>query len=120
MNNGLFTALLVVVLSSIGFAALAGGKSESDYQKEWCKGRQEAVLQDRTRVDCLTDTHAIEIEFANKWKNSIGQSLHYALMTGKKAGIALIIRKESDKRYLAQLERVIEENRLSIDLFVLP
>jgi len=61
-------------------------KSEKDYQDEWCQGEKEHGLSDRTRVDCLTDTHAIEIEFANKWKEAIGQSLHYSLMTGKKTG----------------------------------
>jgi hypothetical protein len=37
---------------------------ESDYVKLHCKGQIEFVLPDKTRVDCLTDTHAIEY---NKW-----------------------------------------------------
>jgi len=72
----------LLLISTLAYA----DKSERDYQDEWCTGKKEAVLEDRTRVDCLTDTHAIEIEFANKWKEAIGQSLHYSLMTGKKTG----------------------------------
>lgn len=108
----------MLVLGSIFMLGLSNGKLESVYQAEWCAGRLEVTLSDQTRVDCLTETHAIEVEFANKWKNAIGQSLHYALMTGKKAGIALILRKETDQRYLDQLNRVIKANQLPIFVWV--
>ena len=55
--------------------------SESSYQHAYCSacnGIEEYKLPDYTRVDCLTDTHAIEFDFANKWAESIGQALHYA------------------------------------------
>ncbi len=48
------------------------------------------LLPDRTSADCLTETHAIEFNFSNKWAESIGQSMFYALQTGKRAGIVLI------------------------------
>ena len=107
---------LVIILLPI--FSYAEKRNESDFQSQWCQGRVEVTLSDRTRVDCLTDSHAIEVEFASKWKNAIGQSLHYALMTGKKAGIALILRKETDQRYLDQLNRVIEANKLLIQVWV--
>jgi len=43
---------------------------EKWYQQKWCegqKGRVEVVLQDGTRCDCLTDTHAIEFDFGGTW-----------------------------------------------------
>ena len=46
---------------------------------------------DYTRVDCLTKKHAVEFDFANKWTESIGQALHYGLMTGKKPMVILIL-----------------------------
>ena len=52
----------VVVLASMG----AYGKSEADYQREWCKGEMEVVMPDRSRADCITERFAIEVEFANK------------------------------------------------------
>ncbi len=39
---------------------------EKWYQKRWCMeqgGQIEVVLPDRTRCDCVTDTHAIEFDF---------------------------------------------------------
>lgn len=92
---------------------------ESDYQTEWCKGQIEVRLPDQTRVDCLTDEYAIEIDFANKWKQAIGQSLHYALVTGKKPAIALIVRQPSDQKYVEQLKAVLAANELEITVYAI-
>ena len=35
-------------------------------------------------MDYLTDKYVIEVDFSNKWAGSIGQSLYYAHITGKK------------------------------------
>ena len=43
----------------------------------------EVVMKDCTRCDILTATHAIEVDFARKWAEAIGQSLNYAMHTGK-------------------------------------
>ena len=59
---------------------------ESVYQNAWCSansGVTEFENKDFTRVDCLTDTHAVEFDFANKWAEGIGQALHYQKMTNK-------------------------------------
>jgi len=103
----------LLLISTLAYA----DKSEKDYQNEWCQGEKEVVLSDKTRVDCLTDTHAIEIEFANKWKEAIGQSLHYSLMTGKKAGIVLILRKPSDQMYMKALKKVVKANNLNTKIW---
>ena len=92
-------------------------KSEKEYQAPWCtaqKGQQEVRLPDRTRVDCLTAEYAVEVEFANKWAEAVGQSLYYAFQTNKKAGIALIFRKDSDRKYWYRLNSVIEHYGLPI------
>ena len=64
------------------------------------------VLPDRTRVDCLNKTYAIEIDFAKKWAEGIGQALYYAKRTGKKPAVALIVDLDSDIRYIKRLETV--------------
>jgi len=79
------------------------GRSKSEacggvkpYQEKWCTehgGQVEVVLPDRTRCDCLTETHAIEFDFGKKWAEAIGQALYYAIQTGKKPGIVLILEK---------------------------
>jgi len=67
---------------------------EKEYQNAWCAahgGVTEYVLDDQTRVDCLTEEHAIEFEFAEDWAQAIGQARFYAVSTRKKPGIVLII-----------------------------
>ena len=82
--------------------------SESSYQHAYCSahnGIEEYELPDKTRIDCLTDTYAIEFDFANKWAESIGQSLYYSIRTGKKAGVVLIM--ENKQRDEKKIKRMI-------------
>lgn len=79
---------------------------ERYYQERWCAwhgGESEVVLDDRTRVDCLTKTHAIEFDYGRKWAESIGQALHYGAMTGHIPGVVLIIESDTDWRYYERL-----------------
>ncbi len=95
---------------------------EKWYQQAWCSehnGRTEVVLADRTRCDCLTSSHAIEFDFADKWEEAIGQSLYYSLQTGKKAGIVLILEKPKDMRYWIRLNSVILNDGLDIDTWMI-
>ena len=48
--------------------------SESFYQEQYAKklgGRTEVTMPDGTRCDILTDTHAIEVDFADKWAEAV-------------------------------------------------
>lgn len=90
-----------------GFKYVKHQHSEPSYQHAWCSahnGIEEYENQDKTRVDCLTEYHAVEFDFANKWAESIGQALHYQLMTGKKAMIVLIL--EEPEREMVYYQRV--------------
>ena len=84
-------------------------------------GSIEVRLEDGSRVDLLTDTHAIDVEKASNWKEAIGQSLHYARLTDKRAGI-ILISEAGDKdyikstKYARSLDNVIEAFNLPIDL----
>lgn len=93
--------------------------SEKSYQDATCNGIIEYRLDDGTRVDCLTEIYAIEYDFANKWYNALGQSLYYSMKTGKKAGIVLIFRKESDLKYYHRLMSTIADKCLKIDVRVI-
>jgi hypothetical protein len=75
----------------------------------------EQYLLDRTRVDCLTDEYAIEVDFARKWAESVGQSLYYAYMTEKKPAVGIIIDdSKRDQRYLLRLERLADKYNIHI------
>ena len=96
--------------------------SEGSINTRWCESRggiAEFRTKDGTYVDCLTDTYAVEAEFDNNWKEAIGQSLHYAESTNKRAAILLIKRQKSKKDYYGELERVIIKYQLPIRIFVI-
>ena len=93
---------------------------EADYRDFACKqleGNIEYVLDDGSRVDCLTDQYAIEFDFAKKWAEAIGQSLYYAEKTGKQPGIILIIPTEKDMRHMEKIKKVVEAKKLNIKLW---
>ncbi|HBY88591.1 MAG TPA: hypothetical protein DEO86_22290, partial [Colwellia sp.] len=95
---------VLTVLFTVLFAQAKSEQStkwhEADFVDAYCQGEIEYVLADRTRVDCLTSTHAIEYDWGKKWAESLGQALFYSAMTGKKAGIVLIVNPRTKDRYL--------------------
>jgi hypothetical protein len=91
---------------------------EAFYQQQWCNQQQgvlEYRLDDGARVDCVTDSHAIEFDFAPKWAESIGQALYYGAKTGKKSGVVLIMeRGDHDQKYLTRLRAVAGQHGIDI------
>lgn len=93
---------------------------EAWYQQVWCqgmKGKIEVRMKDGRRIDCLTDTYAIEFEFARKWPEAVGQSLDYSMLTGKKAGIVLVLKRAEEVAYWQRLNAVVNHYRLPIRLW---
>ena len=93
--------------TSDGYKFVKHQHNEASYQNAWCSahgGVTEYENKDFTRVDCLTATNAVEFDFANKWAESIGQALHYQLMTGKRAKVVLIL--EDPQKQMVYYKRV--------------
>ena len=117
--------IIIILLILGGFPAYASAnpkKNEKYYQQKWCKehqGKIEVVLKDQTRVDCITKKYAIEFDFARKWAEAIGQSLHYSIMTEKQAGIVLIMRSKKDQKYLERIEEINKKYDLDIKIWVI-
>jgi hypothetical protein len=59
---------------------------------------REFVLPDDSRIDIETDTTSFEVEWSYKWKEAIGQSLFYAIQTGKEPGIILLQKGEPEDK----------------------
>ena len=74
-------------------------------------------MTDGTRCDILTEDYAMEVDFAHKWAEAIGQSLNYARLTGKRAGIVLIIKRNKDEHHRDRVLKIIESYNLPIDIF---
>ena len=115
--------LLVLILSISSFASYAI-ENEAYYSEKFCNemsGQSEYVLKDLSRVDCLTDTHAFEVDWAEGMKvyEAIGQSLYYSSETGKLPGILLLIRKENSEKHIRKIREVIKAFDLPIELLEL-
>ena len=94
---------------------------EAVYQDKWCTemcGKQEYELNDFTRVDCLTKTHAIEFDFANKVYEGLGQALYYGIKTKKKPGLVLILENpDKESKYVYRMIKVARKK--DIDCWVM-
>jgi hypothetical protein len=115
-----FVYILFACLTTQSASAI---ENEDYYNRQFCtqeSGQAEYRLPDRSRVDCLTDTHAYEADWADGLKvyESIGQSLYYAAETGKKPGILLLVRKKNSDKHIRKVKRVIENWSLPIKLVI--
>ena len=94
-----------------------GKKHEKYYQTKMCNklgGKIEYVLFDKTRVDCLTKEYAIEVDWAKKWAEGIGQALYYAEITHRKPAVGLIVGDSKDDKYLKRLRTVAKEFNIKV------
>ena len=84
--------VLGCVVPNVSFGAAPKSKTEREYQESLCKDFDTNVfLKDSgTYVDCLSKTHAIEVDFSVKWAEAVGQSLHYASTLRKTPGVIII------------------------------
>lgn len=79
---------------------------EAEYQAYWCNkhgGQMEYVLNDKARIDCLLPDFAVEVDFAPKWAECIGQAIYYGKKTNRTPACLLILEKEKDVKYLKRL-----------------
>lgn len=101
---------------------VAFSRDESSYVRQWCADRNGTVeyrLQDGTRVDCLNATYAVEFDFASKWAQSIGQSMHYSAVSGRRAGIVLIVGPD-DSRFVGRLKNAVKRKCYYVDVWTVP
>lgn len=106
--------ILMMVATMTACSTVPAKPREADYVRAGCKGRVEVTLKDGTRADCLTETHAIEYDWAHKWAEAVGQAMHYARVTGKKPGVVLILKTEADQRYVERVRPLAIENDITL------
>ncbi len=100
------TLILIFLFSNSCFAQNEAWYIESINQSHF-KGRTE-VSMTGGRADIVDDNYAIEVEFANKWKDAIGQSLWYGLQLERQPGIVLIMKTIQDRKYGIMLQSAID------------
>ena len=110
---------VLAVVMLLCLPSLAHAKYEVYYQELWCDewgGQAEVVLYDRTRVDCLLPDYAVEVKFAPRWAESIGQALYYAEVTNRRPAVLLIVRP-GEHRFLRRWHNAADG--LGIRLFTI-
>lgn len=110
-------ALMTIPLLLSWGTGYAKQRHEAYYQEKFCQsvgGRTEVSTPGGGRVDCLTDQYAIEVDFAPKWAEAVGQSLYYAGQTGRKPAILLVMTDPQDGRFLQRLESVTETGGITV------
>ena len=100
------------------YAAEVGRMYESDYVNRDCKGEIEFVTQDGTYIDCLAGGYAIEFDWARKWYEGVGQALYYGRLTGDVAGLVLIVKRESDWKYVERCHKTLAHYGTPVKLWV--
>ena len=108
-----FRLTLLSIPLLLGSFSVQAIENEDHYNRLFCEemqGEAEYTLEDLSRVDCLTDTHAFEADWADGLKvyEAIGQALYYATETGRLPGILLLIRYDAYEKHIRKVERVIE------------
>ena len=113
--------LIACLLAVASFGAVAEPKSEADYVAMVCAelgGVQEYRTSVGVRVDCLTETQAIEFDWANKWYEGVTQALYYAMLTDRQAVVALILRGKNPQRYVERARALIDFYGLPVEVVV--
>ena len=119
-TNSRIFVILAVSIALLVTLPLFGKQSERYYQEKLAReigGQVEVVMRDGTRCDILTSSYAIEVDFAKKWAEAIGQSLHYALHTRKRPGVALIVLSPSDNKYVERVRKISARYRLGFTIY---
>ena len=127
MGN-IFKKVLFVLTATVLFAVGASAQEKqyseaelSDMIFNLIGGQREVSMVDG-RADLDTSEYAIEIEWADNWKESIGQALWYGLCHKKKPGIILLVKCPEDYVYFEHLKEALNYAGLtdSIEVGVFP
>ena len=63
----------------------------------------------------MTGLQAIEVAFVDKLGQALGQKLNYTFQANKRAGILIILEKQSDEKNLTRVNPIIKYFSLPID-----
>lgn len=84
-------------------------------------GEPEVRNWDGTRVDLVTDRHAIEVDYAPKWAEAIGQALYYAEVQDKSPMVILLVQDmEKERQFVYRCQTVCVARHIALHIEVLP
>jgi len=116
---------LFLLMALYAGASLAA--TEEEHTIPWCESlggeykRADVKLSDGTFPDCVIDEYIIEVDWAHKWYEGIGQALHYSHTDGnRKPMLALIVVNEKDNKFVERAKAIGKANCPRIKIVVIP
>jgi len=111
--------IIVILLVGVALCSQTSPKPQKEkyYQEKFAErigGEVEVILSDKSRVDIITDEFAIEVDFAHKWAESVGQSLYYSLVSGKKPGVLLVVNGNKDFYNVRRLKLLADKYGMTV------
>lgn len=83
--------IVIASASLLMMVASAAAADESRIADRICLGMdREVPTGGRSRVDCVDDARAIEVDYSQHWAAAVGQALYYGRVLGKQPTVALI------------------------------
>ena len=124
------TATLCLTIGLSGAVAMlasmppaGAGMLEKRVQECGCFGMErEVAIPSGGRADCVSSSHAIEIDRTSSWANAIGQSLYYAEQLGKRPRVILFCDDDTPalcQRHIYRFRQTVEHYGLPIDLAIM-
>jgi len=110
LKTAVMFALLwfAVTLPFAVFAERAHRHTEPWYSRRWCAvqgGLAEYTLPDGTRADCVTPSLVVEVEWAHKWAEAVGQALYYATYFPSRLPAVVLLVEDDDPEAARRYER---------------
>ena len=77
--------------------------------------RVEVRLHEGVRVDLLSDTYAIEVDWARKYYEGFGQAMLYGILTDKKPAVLLLaVHGTSDETHVRRARMISKEYNIKL------
>jgi hypothetical protein len=123
MKKAMFATILLAAVTAAGWEvvrlSVPPGAKEAVWRdalaRAWT-GRVEVAVA-YGRVDVLTEGTAVELDFAHKYHEALGQALHYSHETGRQGVAALIVTGQIDGAKMEWIEALC--NRHGVRLVIL-
>lgn len=103
-------ALVAALLATSANAASPDVPTQAEqfYQQRFCAGMDTKIrLGTQQRADCISQTHVIEVDWHDEWREGFGRALTFSAATGLLPGLVVVCR--SDEAYCRNTSRVVRE-----------
>ena len=109
---------LFALFALLFFSKPSWSQTEATEEEVLCQDMQTSFRIDISErgyveADCVSETHAIEIDWNHKWLEGVGQALVYSDLTNKRLGLILVCKEGSDKEHLCYQHSLMAQQVIS-------